>query len=302
MVTNKETLDLIKRIIEKHYTRLVISVLGKPGLTKEEIKTLEDAGYDTSNDDSLMSLVYYHNFINHPIDKESPKTIPEMEAQQSVKGLKPEGQANDYSIENANDKMLQYINKMKLDVATRIDALVRENNDAYKMNALQNLNRDATSDELMKESTIGKLRQKLRDTSKDGNRDWVRVAVTEMSNTIGIASVDRIVTDNTEKPLDDVFAYRVIVHDERTCKYCRRFYEDHDGSPKVYKLSTLLANGSNYGKNRDSWMPVTGATHPNERCSQVLELKPGWMIKTDGSLTYIGLDKWNAYIVDKVHQ
>lgn len=302
MVTSRATMEKIREIVQKHYARLVVSVLGQPALTPKELKELQDSGVDTSNMDSLMSLVYYHNFINHPIDEITPKNVEDMKAQQSVTGLKPEGRAHEYTVENINDKTKQYIEKMKQDVMTRVEGIIRDNNDSYKMDALQNLDRTDMLDELMKESTLGKLKQKLRDTSGDGTRDWTRIAVTEMSNAIGIASVDRIVSDNVGSDLDEVYVFRITVKDAKTCKWCRRFYDDKDGSPKLYKLSTLLDNGSNYGKKTDSWMPVIGATHPNERCSQMIELKPGFRLQNDGSVTYIGLDKWKDYLLDKVQK
>lgn len=300
MVTGKATIELIREIIQKHYSRLVVSVLGHEALTEKEVKELTDAGVDTSNMDSLMSLVYYHNFINHPIDEVTPTNVHDMKGQQSVTGLKPEGRAHDYTVENLNDKMKTHIQKLKVDVMTRVEGIIRDNNDSYKMDSLQNLDRTDMLDELVKESTLGKLKQKLRDTSGDGTRDWTRIAVTEMSNAIGIASVDRIVSDNVNKELDEVYVFRITVKDAKTCKWCRLFYNDTDGSPKLYKLSTLLNNGSNYGKKTDEWKSVIGATHPNERCSGMLELKPGYKLQTDGSVTYIGLDRWRDYIFDKV--
>jgi hypothetical protein len=302
MVTGRGTIELIRQIIQKHYARLVVSVLGKDALTETEIKELQDAGIDTTNMDSLMSLVYYHNFINHPIDEISPSSVEDMKGQQSVQGLKPKGAAHDYTVENLNDKMKSQIQKLKVDVMTRVEGIIRENNDTYKMDALQNLDRTDILDELTKESTLGKLKQKLRDTSGDGTRDWTRIAVTEMSNAIGIASVDRIVSDNVDSDLEEIYVFRITVKDSKTCKWCRRFYDDHDGAPKLYRLSTLLGNGSNYGKKTDSWMPVIGATHPNERCSQMIELKPGFKLVQDGSVTYIGLDKWRDYLVDKLQK
>lgn len=302
MVTNKETIEKIREIISKHYSRLVVSVLGRDALSQKELKELESLGVDTSNQDSLMSLVYYHNFINHPIDEISPSSVEDMKAQQSVQGLKPQGEAHDYTVENINDKTKQLIQKMKVDVMTRIEGIIRENNDTYKMDALQNLDRTDLMDELTKESTLGKLKQRLKDTSGDGTRDWTRIALTEMSNAIGLGSVDRIVSNNVGSDLDDVYVFRITVKDAKTCKWCRRFYDDKDGSPKLYRLSTLLSNGSNYGKKTDSWLPVVGATHPNERCSQMLELKPGFKLQTDGTVTYIGLDKWKDYIVNKLQK
>lgn len=302
MVTKRTTIEKIREIVQKHYARLVLSVLGKDVLSTKELKELQEEGINVSNPDSLLSLVYHHNFINHPIDQISPKSVEEMKVQQSVDGLKPKGEAHDYIVEHTDDKVKQYIDKLKLDVMTRIESIIRENNSDYRMDALKNLNRSDMMDELVKESTLGKLKQKLRDTSGEANRDWLRIAITEISNAIGIASVDRIVSDNRDVKLGDVFVYRIIVKDSKTCKWCKRFYLDSDGSPKLYKLSTLISNGSNYGKKTDSWLPVAGATHPFERCSQVIELKPGFKLQSDGNVTYIGLDKWQDYLVNKVQK
>jgi hypothetical protein len=300
VVTSKKTIEIIRKIISRHYSRLIVSVLGNTVLSEEEMKTLRDQGIDTSNPDSLISLVYYHNFINNPVDDITPKDIPGMIAQQAVQGLKPEGEANDYTVGNLNDKMKQQLEKLKQEVITRIEGLVRDNNDDYKLDALRNLDRDSFADQLIKESSLGELRQKLRDTTGEGNRNWLRVALTETSNAIGIGSVDRIVTDNRNADLNDVYVFKITVRDNITCKWCRRFYNQGDGTPKLYRLSTLLENGSNYGKKTEDWRAVCGATHPNTRTSQVIELKPGFKLKEGGVPTYIGLERWPDYIHDKL--
>lgn len=300
MVTSKTTLEVIKEIIERNYKTLMISVLGKTAFSNQELEQLRSMGIQIPDEQSLLALAYYHNFINHPADTEAPKTVEEMKQQQDVIGMKPEGEASEYTVQNINDKTRQLMEKLKLDAMTRIDGIIRGNNDSYKNNALQNLDRNDFLDELVKESTLGKVKQTLRDSAKEANRDWTRIALTEVSNAIGIASVDRIVADNRDSNLDDIYVYRISVRDAKTCRWCRKFYNDADGSPKLYKLSSLLANGSNYGKKTDAWLPVAGATHPNERCSQTLELKPGWKLQSGGTVTYIGLDAWSHYIEGKL--
>jgi hypothetical protein len=302
MVTSKQTLQKIREIIEKHYSNLMISVLGRDAFSKKELDNLKQLGVDTSNRQSLLSLTYFHNFINNPPDQETPVSIQGIEQQQSVSGLTPEGEAHDYTVDNINDKTKQYIKNLKEDVVTRIEGIIRENNDEFKMDSLKNLDRTDFLDDLMRESTLGKVKQKLRDTSKEANRDWERIAVTEMSNAIGIGSADRIVSDNRDENLKDVFVFRIIVNDAKTCKYCRRFYSDTDGSPALYRLSTLLSNGSNYGRKSVELRPVVGATHPQERCSPIIELKPGFKLLSSGQVTYIGLDKWQEYISDKLRE
>ncbi len=300
MIISQATIRKIREIIEKNYNRLSISVLGNKVFTNEEKKLLKEQGISTENAKSLMTLAYNHNFINPALASGGPTSISDMESQQKVPGTVPEGEAHDYTIDALNESTKQYIEKLKIDISTRIEALIRKNNDEYKMNALQNLNRPYGVDQLIKESSVGKIRQELRDTAEDANRDWMRVAVTEVGNAIGIASVDRIVSENREKNLEEVYVYRIPVNDEKTCKYCRRFYNDERTNYKIYRLATLLANGTNYGKKSDQWKPVIGSTHPNSRTSQTIQIPPGWAIKDSGKLTFIGLDKWNHYIQENL--
>lgn len=300
MVTNKDTLEKIRKIIAKNYNKLMISVLGVPSFTKEEIAQFKAQGIDVTNTESFLELIYNHNFINPVTEPNTPNSLEEMRSQQKISGLVPKGEAHEYTVESLNNKTKQLIEKLKIETTTRLEGFINQNNDEYKMNALQNLNRTNEADMLVKESSLAKVKQKLKDSSKEASRDWQRVALTEMGNAIGAGSVDRIVSLNQNKNLNEVYVYRIIVGDEKTCKWCRRFYQDSDGTPKVYKLSTLLGNGTNYGKKTDAWEPVIGSTHPNSRTSQAIELPSGWKVEAGGKMTFIGLEAWNEYIQNKL--
>ncbi len=300
MVIKKETIQRIKDIIERRYRHLTLSLLGSGVLSAEDLAALKARGVDTSSKGSFLELVYNHSFMNPPGNPAAPTSAKDAEAQQRPSGAKPAGEAHDYAVEHANENAAQLLDRMRVDVATRVESIIRETNNKYKSNALQNLVRPEEADELVKESMVGEIKQRLRDTAGDANRDWTRIAVTEVSNVIGIGSTDRIVAQNKDKNLQEVYVFRVTVSDATTCKWCRNFYLDADGSPKVYRLSTLLANGSNYGKRTSDWRPVIQATHPNERCSQVVELPPGYKVLPGGKLTYIGVDAFGEYISNKL--
>lgn len=299
MVIKKQTIERIRKIIDKHYSSLSLSILGRKNVPSEIIQKLNEAGLDTSNQESIPEKVYIHNWLNKHGSKTAPMSVEEMDAQQQPQVI-PIGAAHDASIEHLSSSFYHLMENHKGQITSRIEGLIRDNNNDYKFNALQNLDRLDSLDDLVKEGTIGDLKRKLRDVSVDANRNWERVAVTEISNAVGLGSVDRIVSNNKETPLREVYVYRIVVNDAALCKYCRRFYLDSDGSPKVYRLSQLLANGSNYGKKTVDWLPVITSTHPNERCSQSIELKPGWKVLPGGRSTYMGSEKWSDYIHEKV--
>lgn len=298
MKFSKKTLARIKSTIDKKYNSLMVTVLGRRAFSDEELALLELQGINTSNKDSLLEMVYYNHLLNDPANKMTPKSIQKMREQQAAakKAL-----ASDSAIEHLNENFKALIEKHKAEVKSRIEGFVRENNIQYRGAALQNLHDPKELERVFDDSElISKLKQTLRDFSQDSNRSWERIVVTEVSNAIGFGSADRILESNKAKNLDDVYVYRIPVNDAALCKFCRKFYLDADGSPAVYRLSTLLNNGTNYGKKTSDWNPVVGATHPNERCGPQIEVRPGWKVMPGGKLDFIGQNEWEKYIKSKV--
>ena len=300
MVTSKELLYKIKKIIDKHYNKLTLSVLGNSVFTEEELAQMKSMGIDVSNPESFLTMVYNHNFINKHNAVNIPTSVSDMKNQQANPAILPVGEAHDYAVEHLNENAKETLDKLKQDVITRVSGLIRDNNQQYKNNALQNLTRTDAADELVKETTLAKVKQELRDMSGDFNRNWERIVVTETSNAIGLGSTDRIITENKDKPAEEIYTYKIVVQDAALCKFCKRFYLDDDGTPKVYRLSELLNNGSNYGKKSADWKPNILVIHPNCRESQLIELRPGWKVLAGGTQEFIGLEKWKEYILNKV--
>lgn len=294
MIIKASTLEKIRKIIEEKHTRLMVGMLGPDVLSTEELVELRRRGIQLADDASILERLYYHNYLNPHASKYTPTTLGEMKTQQNKTSTLPVTAIHEASKTYLNQNLKQLIEKQKADVLSRIEGLIQDTNNTFKFSQQQKL------DDLVQNNTVSQLKIKLRDLSHDGNRSWDRVVNTEVSNAISLGSVDRIVDENIDKPSDEVYVYRIVQNDAALCKYCRKFYMDSDGTPKVYKLSTLLGNGSNYGKKREQWLPVANATHPNERCSQVIELKPGWRVLSGGSVTFIGKELWNQYIQKKV--
>lgn len=294
MFLKPATIAKIRKIIEQKHVRLTGAVLGPQFLSPEELTELRRQGIQVSDDMSFLERLYYHNYLNRHDSKMAPTTTDEMAAQQAQAYSLPNTLIHEASKEFLNSNVRQLIEKQKADILSRVEGLIRDTNHNFKFGQQQKL------DDLVSENTVSQFKTKLRDLSHDGNRNWARIANTEVSNAISLGSVDRIVDENEDKDLAEVYVYRIVVNDGALCKWCRRFYLDSDGTPKVYRLSTLLGNGSNYGKKAADWSPVATATHPNERCSQVIELKKGWRVLAGGSVNFIGNDAWNRYISKKV--
>ncbi len=187
-----------------------------------------------------------------------------------------------------NTNLKKLIEKQKEEALSKFENLMLESNLQNKLKVKEALQADS----------IRQLQQQLKDASEGFIRDWKRVAATEVSNAVGLGSVDKII-EHSENP-EETYVYRINPNDARTCRECRKFYIDTDGSPKLYRLSTIVGNGSNYGKKRQDWKPVTLATHPNCRDTPIIELKPGWKLLPNGSVTFMGREAWAEYIKQKL--
>lgn len=51
------------------------------------------------------------------------------------------------------------------------------------------------------------------------------------------------------------------------CAQCIAAYQNPDGTPKVFTIGELRANGTNAGRKAAEWLPVIGCMHPHCQCS-----------------------------------
>jgi len=288
---NKKLMERMQKIIEGKYAQLAFSVMGASQLTKDELKYIAKAKKRGLSNTSILTAIYKHHYINNG-DNKLPKTVKDMLNQQNNLKL-PKSKAIEQAIELLNYRTKQQITKLKEDTTSRVLSILGEHQEKDRIESITNQN---LVGELLGESSTGKVIGRLKELSKDGNRNWERVALTEIGNAIGAGAVDRIVEDNKSKDLSTVYVYRLPVNDNVTCKHCRKFYGDNGEIPKVYKLTTLIGNGSNMGKKADDWKPVSGATHPNTRTSATIELKEGYILTEGRKQTFVGKEKWEKWI------
>lgn len=291
MVISQDTIEKIKKIAKKYHNAILLKYAGKEELTQSEIDELKQAGLYDEDNQQIIKNIYHYNLAYRHGDENAPDSLDDFN---ETKPELPENEQVEASVDYLTENFETQINKQKDSVVNKLTEAIRNANQNFKFQKL-------TEDEILnnKDLSVANLKSRLEEISGEADRDWDRIVNTEVSNAISLGSVDRIAGENEEKDSKEVYVYRIPQKD--ACQSCKKFYMDSDGSPKLYRFSTLLGNGSNFGKKRSEWKPVADATHPNEKCSQVLELKPGFKLETDGTPTYIGREKWeNEYIPNKL--
>lgn len=126
--------------------------------------------------------------------------------------------------------------------------------------------------------------RELRETSGDWERDWHRVAHTEMWSAKCHGEAEAII--NNESPLSQDGADTEVFMrpSPMACPSCVKLYLERDKkTPRVFKLSDLMANGTNYGRKTANWQPVIPPLHPNCMCPMNVK-PPHTKFDDDGNL------------------
>ncbi|WCS68008.1 hypothetical protein Goe26_00960 [Bacillus phage vB_BsuM-Goe26] len=149
--------------------------------------------------------------------------------------------------------------------------------------------RDKISQGILKQRTRTQLASDLGHELDDWKRDWRRVAHTELWNAklqgevVTILQGESIYSNGSR---GDTLVFRRPAPD--ACSHCKRLYLEPDMiTPKLFRLSELVNNGTNVGKKVAEWKPITGTTHPN--CSCPIAVMPdGFGFNEHGQIEFKG--------------
>lgn len=264
----------IKKVIEEHMNVIMELTIGD---TKVSPETLKKLGVPKSVSNLITDSYKYGKLttvMNKNLSKMSPQEVNDM-----LKKLK---------VSSRQQKSMGYL---KAKTQLSIDNLTQRMASAVITSALQNqLDMYQAIGKVVpnavKEGTDRyKVIQQLRDMTQDWERDWHRVAHSEMWDA-KVQGEANAIMDN-ESPISkkgkDTMVFKRPA--PNACNKCKQLYLEADGiTPKLFKITELQANGSNYGKKQADWKPTLGILHPNCMCP--LSVMPdGYKFDSSGQLT-----------------
>jgi hypothetical protein len=119
--------------------------------------------------------------------------------------------------------------------------------------------------------------------TQDWSKDLGRIVDTEMNN---IFQRGRVVEIMRQNPGSDPLVYKDVY--AGACRHCIALYltEGLGSVPRLFKLSVLIANGSNIGRKVGDWLPTVSGTHPWCRCNIREHQKDTMWSKTKKQFVY----------------
>jgi len=187
------------------------------------------------------------------------------------------------TINRLEDNALNYINNLEqktiADSGRAIGDLLHEKNMIEKLSI----------PEEDKKKQLGDLFREVKKQLKDQQKKMVDAADVivehELNNAQAFGTADGIMGMSASMGIEDPTVYKVVVNDEKLCKFCKKLHLLDDGvTPKVYKMSELRATPGDW-KHPE---PSIGPVHPRCRCVIVF-LSPNFGFNDKGKIVYVGL-------------
>jgi hypothetical protein len=288
MVLTDTQIKAIKDIINKHFNRFLISTIGPEAVSDEEIRKLAEQGEldNIIRKDDYFRLAYLLGKLRGTAG-EDPSNISVNQFKQNL-STNPPGltQSDLLSIDHAKKNAANFIDGLKDNTEKIMEGIIRDNNYEAQLEQLNETVRPALERLLREGTNVRELVNDLRNKTNDIQTDWKRILVTELNKIHNRASINEIAHRNKGKSNDDILVYCIGPLDAFTCSECIKFYHD-GGSYKIYRLSELKANGTNYGKKRTAWSASVPPLHVSCR-HRLVELPQGFSLDENGKVYFVG--------------
>lgn len=258
----RSQINQIKKIINEHMEVIGVLTVGDGQPSPRLVKKL---GLPKSISD-LITTAYKYGKLS-VLQGKDLSNMSESEVNKLMRNLKLT-KAQQNSVEFSKIKAQQAIDSMTQRLTSNIITMAVQS-DLNMWEAVKQVIPAAMENDTPRYKVI----QQLREMTNDWERDWHRVAHTEMWSAKCQGEVEAIVNGDSPLSSDKEETLIYIKPSHNACNKCKQLYLERDGiTPKTFILADLIANGTNYGKKQADWKPVVPPLHPNCMCP--ISVKP----------------------------
>lgn len=270
MLISPEIFDLIDDIVERSYQDFTYQLLGKDFLTKEQQLQVEALGMLVGQR-PLLELVYLlvrqRSEERYQTDQTLQSLLAGIFATGILGGLSDVSRA---TLEMSLQAMDTVIERAKAETKVAIKFQITEYNRIEQNSKRRNSNffTPGPQDDFPIPVIMLAIGAALVTVQKNFQRDFT----TELTNLTNQAATDYAmdVYGSGAVLSGNVYAMKKVVLDDRTSNHCKTHYLNQDGSPRIYTLAELIANGVNDYRDKSSWKATAGCDHPRCRSQLII--------------------------------
>lgn len=271
-----EQINSLLDILKNQNLIFINSHLGPDYLTQDEIMRLQSFGinpyhhYSLQND--IIEMSFHFGIISDAIGTFDARKITHSNLVDYFKSGEfiPLTKIERNTIESIKRQFLGDVKslqgRMFNDINNTISIEEKNNRQAY-----EKVIRDEVLKGVEKRKTAKNIARELARKTGDWNRNFDRI-VQFISHTAFNEGRAAMLEEKSGK---DALVWKDVY--DGACRYCISAYctGGIGSEPKIFKLSTLKANGTNIGRKVNELKPVIGSHHPHCRCT-INELSEGY--------------------------
>lgn len=270
----------VTRLINDYHSAFVVNIGLGDIIPDDDVKRLKKMGLIDLMPKSLAEDAFMFGFLADALSESKAKKMSYDGFKQWLKFQKPALSHEEMAaVKHIRRSLATHVRGIggKMDKGTH-EVLVEADQDLRRRLAAT-VKRELIRG-IEKRKSIAEIVNKLRKSTKESARDWQRVVATELNNAFQEGKLTTIMKAN--KGRDPRVFKRV---KKSACAECKSAYLTKSGKPRVFKLSELLANGSNVGRSSDDRRASVESHHPWCQC-ELQEMPSGFEFNDKGTMVF----------------
>lgn len=269
-------LQEITKIIQEHHEAFIKATIDPAGTPSALIEELVRTGVLPATALDILSDAYMYGQVVATMKAQKPTqaAVTKQRAENPIQLSAVEKEAIDWARHSAAVHVRGLGNQVADDFSTVAIEADRQLRKEY-----EKVIRDEVVEGIDERKAWREVASSIGHATEDWSRDLGRIAATEMQRAMQEGFAQGLTKREGGDP-DAIMVAKFPMPD--ACKHCvaHHLTAGQGSAPRVFKLSTLEANGSNVGRKAAEWKPVVGPLHPWCAC-ELVHVPPGWSFEDE---------------------
>lgn len=277
MALSNRQREKIRRLIADHHLAFMVDVLGDDAIDPKEHARLVRQGILKMHpvEHSQVAIAAAHTLGKHAATNPQMARMKPERFWQFVEAAPPQFSQHDLDAMTAAKSVVgRLIANLGVGLMNEFENLTHEEATKLRHQALGTLQHEVALG-IARRSSKEQIERRLRSKLEENERNWALVVQTELHNAqehgkaLGMARGGR-----------DPLVFKRPRPD--ACRFCKMLYLNGN-RPRLFRLSVLVKNGTNYNRKAKQWKAVVGCVHPACQC-EMYELPEGMAFDKEGKL------------------
>jgi hypothetical protein len=273
----QETQELL-RIIDRNQLTVIGQELGSEFLTDYDRQLLQSYGIDPdtlySPELSSIQTSFHFGMLAEALGAQETSTVTYPDLKEYIKNGNyiPINERQKAAVQSVKMQSFSSLKTMGGNIFSDVNNVLNDKTQAGQQEFLA----QELKEGIDKRKTVTQIAHAIAEKTGDWGRNFDRIIETASQNAYEQGKVAEIQRRNPDR---DPIVYKM--PQGNACKHCIRLYliNGIGSQPILFKLSELIANGSNIGRKVDEWKPTVDAIHPHCRCP-LFEYQEGYLWNT----------------------